>query len=89
MLDRRVAGLSGTWGSRNAECGVQNARPPSASSLSYVRRTITSSEVMEAIEAKRHLPFAAILPVLILSGGLALRWILLTAGQHSAFRFLP
>ena len=45
--------------------------------------------VMEAIEAKRHLPFAAILPVLILSGGLALRWILLSAGQHSAFRFLP
>ena len=44
---------------------------------------------MEAIEAKRHLPFAAILPVLILSGGLALRWILLSAGQHSAFRFLP
>ena len=25
----------------------------------------------------------------VLSGGLALRWILLTAGQHSAFRFLP
>lgn len=45
--------------------------------------------VMEAVEAKRHLPFAAILPVLILSGGLALRWILLSAGQHSAFRFLP
>ena len=45
--------------------------------------------VMEAVEAKRHLPFAAMLPVLILSGGLALRWILLSAGQHSAFRFLP
>ncbi|HMM35187.1 MAG TPA: polysulfide reductase NrfD [Thermoanaerobaculia bacterium] len=45
--------------------------------------------LMEAIEAKRHLPFAVMLPVLILSGGLALRWILLTAGQHSAFRFLP
>ena len=44
--------------------------------------------VMEAIEAKRHLPFALMLPVLILSGGLALRWILLAAGQHSAFRFL-
>ena len=43
---------------------------------------------MEAIEAKRHLPFAVMLPVLILSGGLALRWILLAAGQHSAFRFL-
>lgn len=45
--------------------------------------------VMEAVEAKRRLPFAAILPVLILSGGLALRWVLLSAGQHSAFRFLP
>jgi protein NrfD len=45
--------------------------------------------VMEVVEAKRHLPFAAIVPVLILSGGLALRWIVLTAGQHSAFRFLP
>jgi formate-dependent nitrite reductase membrane component NrfD len=43
---------------------------------------------MEAIEAKRHLPFSVMLPVLILSGGLALRWILLAAGQHSAFRFL-
>lgn len=43
---------------------------------------------MEAIEAKRHLPFAVMVPVLILSGGLALRWILLAAGQHSAFRFL-
>ena len=45
--------------------------------------------LMEIVEAKRHLPFAAILPLLILTGGLALRWILLTAGQHSAFRFLP
>lgn len=45
--------------------------------------------LMEAIEAKRHLRFTVMLPVLILSGGLALRWILLTAGQHSAFRFLP
>lgn len=45
--------------------------------------------LMEAIEARRHLPFAVMTPVLILSGGLALRWILLTAGQHSAFRFLP
>jgi len=44
---------------------------------------------MEAIEARRHLPFVALVPVLILSGGLALRWILLVAGQHSAFRLLP
>jgi formate-dependent nitrite reductase membrane component NrfD len=44
---------------------------------------------MEAAEARRHLPFATMVPVLILAGGLALRWILLTAGQHSAFRFLP
>ncbi len=45
--------------------------------------------LMEAVEAKRHLRFTVMIPVLILSGGLALRWILLTAGQHSAFRFLP
>lgn len=44
---------------------------------------------MEAIEARRHLPFVALVPVLILAGGLALRWILLVAGQHSAFRLLP
>jgi protein NrfD len=44
---------------------------------------------MEAVEARRHLKFAAIVPVLILSGGLALRWILLLAGESSSFRFLP
>lgn len=44
---------------------------------------------MEAVEARRHLPFVALVPVLILVGGLALRWILLAAGQHSAFRLLP
>jgi protein NrfD len=44
---------------------------------------------MEVIEARRHLPFVALVPVLILAGGLALRWILLVAGQHSGFRFLP
>jgi protein NrfD len=44
---------------------------------------------MEAIETKRHLKFVAIIPVLILSGGLALRWILLAAGQGSSFRVLP
>lgn len=44
---------------------------------------------MEVVEAKRHLPFAVMIPVLILTGGLALRWVLLVAGQHSAFRFLP
>jgi formate-dependent nitrite reductase membrane component NrfD len=44
---------------------------------------------MEVIEARRQLPFVALVPVLILAGGLALRWILLVAGQHSAFRFLP
>ena len=45
--------------------------------------------VMEVVEMRRHLPFVAVIPVLILTGGLALRWILLVAGQHSAYRFLP
>ena len=44
---------------------------------------------MEGIEARRHLPFVALTPVLILAGGFALRWILLVAGQYSAFRLLP
>ncbi len=44
---------------------------------------------MEALEARRHLPSVALVPSLILAGGLALRWILLAAGQHSGFRFLP
>ncbi len=44
---------------------------------------------MELLESRRNLPFVALVPVLILAGGLALRWILLVAGQHSAFRFLP
>ncbi len=43
---------------------------------------------IDVIEARRHLAFVAIGPVLILSGGLALRWILLVAGQESAFRLL-
>ncbi len=43
---------------------------------------------MEFLESKRHLPFVALVPVLILAGGLALRWILLAAGQASAFRLL-
>lgn len=44
---------------------------------------------MEFLESRRHLPFIALVPVLILTGGLALRWILLAAGQASAFRLLP
>ncbi len=44
---------------------------------------------MEFLESRRHLPFLALVPVLILAGGLALRWILLAAGQASAFRLLP
>jgi protein NrfD len=44
---------------------------------------------MEFLEARRHLPFIALVPVLILTGGLALRWILLAAGQASSFRLLP
>lgn len=43
---------------------------------------------MEAIEARRRLPFTLLVPILILAGGLALRWILLAAGQESAFRLL-
>jgi protein NrfD len=44
---------------------------------------------MESLESRRHLRFVALVPVLILAGGLALRWILLAAGQASAFRLLP
>jgi protein NrfD len=44
---------------------------------------------MEFLESRRHLSFVALVPVLILAGGLALRWILLVAGQESAFRLLP
>jgi formate-dependent nitrite reductase membrane component NrfD len=44
---------------------------------------------MEFLESRRHLPVIALVPVLILAGGLALRWILLEAGQASAFRLLP
>ena len=44
---------------------------------------------MEFLESRRHLPFIALVPVLILAGGLSLRWILLLAGQASAFRLLP
>jgi len=44
---------------------------------------------MEFLESRRHLRFLALVPVLILAGGLALRWILLAAGQASSFRLLP
>lgn len=44
---------------------------------------------LELLETRRHLPFVAIIPVLILCGGLALRWILLAAGQSNGFRSLP
>ena len=45
--------------------------------------------LMEAIEARRHLPFTLVTPALVLLGGLALRAILLAAGQETAFRLLP
>lgn len=45
--------------------------------------------LLEAIEAKRHLPFTLLTPALVLVGGLALRAILLVAGQETAFRLLP
>ena len=44
---------------------------------------------MEFLESRRHLRFLALVPVLVLAGGLALRWILLAAGQASSFRLLP
>jgi protein NrfD len=45
--------------------------------------------LMEAAEARRHLPFTLVTPALVLVGGLALRAILLVAGQESAFRLIP
>ena len=45
--------------------------------------------LMEAMEARRHLPFTLVTPALVLVGGLALRAILLVAGQESAFRLIP
>lgn len=45
--------------------------------------------VMELLERRRHLRFVALIPVLVLCGGVALRWILLVAGQATAFRLLP
>jgi protein NrfD len=44
---------------------------------------------MEFLESRRRLKFVTLVPVLILAGGLALRWVLLAAGQASAFRLLP
>jgi protein NrfD len=44
---------------------------------------------MELVETRRHLPFVVLTPALVLAGGLALRAILLLAGQESAFRHLP
>lgn len=41
---------------------------------------------MEAIEFRRRLPMVALTPVLVLVGGLALRFVLLAAGQASGFR---
>jgi formate-dependent nitrite reductase membrane component NrfD len=45
--------------------------------------------LMEAAEARRHLPFTLVTPVLVLVGGLALRAILLVSGQETAFRLIP
>jgi formate-dependent nitrite reductase membrane component NrfD len=42
--------------------------------------------IMEWVEMRRQLPFTPLTPVLILIGGLALRFILLSAGQASSFR---
>ncbi len=45
--------------------------------------------VLESIEIKKHLPLVAVTPALVLLGGLALRAVLLAAGQDSGFRLLP
>jgi formate-dependent nitrite reductase membrane component NrfD len=37
---------------------------------------------MDLVESRRHLAFTAAAPVLVLAGGLALRWVLLVAGQR-------
>ncbi len=39
---------------------------------------------MDAFEARRHLRFSVVTPLLVLSGGVALRWVLLVAGQRVA-----
>ena len=44
---------------------------------------------LELIGLRRKLPLAAVAPVLILVGGLSLRFILLLAGQASSFREFP
>ncbi len=44
---------------------------------------------MELLELRRHLPLVALTPALVLVGGLALRAILLAAGQDSGYRLLP
>lgn len=45
--------------------------------------------LMELLEMRQHLPVTLLVPVFILAGGLALRAILLLAGQESNFRLLP
>jgi formate-dependent nitrite reductase membrane component NrfD len=44
---------------------------------------------LEAIEIKRRLPLAVLAPVLVLIGGLALRFVLMSSGQASGFREFP
>ncbi len=44
---------------------------------------------METFEVRRRLPLATLTPVLVLVGGLALRVILMAAGQASGFREMP
>ena len=41
---------------------------------------------MEVVELRQHRRLSAMTPVLILLGGLSLRWVLLLAGQASSFR---
>lgn len=44
---------------------------------------------MEAIEIRRRLPLAVLTPVLVLVGGLSLRFVLMISGQASSFREFP
>jgi formate-dependent nitrite reductase membrane component NrfD len=40
---------------------------------------------MEIVESRKHLRPAIMAPILILLGGIALRWILLVAGQETTY----
>jgi formate-dependent nitrite reductase membrane component NrfD len=45
--------------------------------------------VLDGLELRRKLPFSRLAPLLVLIGGLSLRFVLLVAGQASSFREFP